>query len=79
VSDWRELYKGTAFETNPTNIEQRIAETEVALFVRLLELGTNTDAGDERREVDAATKVLATLKQRREKRASPFNFGSDDM
>ena len=65
MSDWRELYKATVLETNPTNIEQRITETEVALLVRLLELGTSTEAGDERREIEVASKALVTLKQQR--------------
>ena len=65
MPDWRELYKATVLETNPTNIEHRTTETKVALFVRLLELGTSSEAGDERREIEAAAKVLDTLKQER--------------
>ena len=65
MSDWRELFKATVLETNPKNIGQRIAETEVALFVHLLELGTSTEARDERHEIEAAAEALVTLKRQR--------------
>lgn len=65
MSDWRELYKATVLETNPTNIGRRITETQVALFLRLLELGTNFKVADERQEIEAASKTLDILKQQR--------------
>ena len=65
MSDWRELYRAAFLETNPTNIEQRITETEVALFLRFLELGTSTEARDERGEIEAVSEALVTLRQER--------------
>ena len=63
MSDWRELYKAAVLENKSANIEQRITETEVALLVRLFELGTSSEAGDERREIEVAARALVTLKQ----------------
>jgi hypothetical protein len=58
MSDWRELYQAAVLETNPTNIQRRITETQVALFLRLLELGTNPEVSNERTEIEVASKAL---------------------
>jgi hypothetical protein len=72
MSDWREFYRATVLETNPPEIQRRITETQVVLFLRLLELGTDPEVVDERREIESASKALVTLKQQRAKRSLIF-------
>jgi hypothetical protein len=45
MPDWRELYKTAVLETDPTQLKQRITETEAAIFMRLEELAENSDDG----------------------------------
>jgi hypothetical protein len=35
MADWRELYKAAVLETNPTQLERLITETEDAIFLRV--------------------------------------------
>jgi hypothetical protein len=65
MPDWRELYRATVLETNQTNLGRRITETQVALFLRHLELGTNPEVADERHEIEVASRALVVLKQER--------------
>ena len=43
MGDWRELYKTTLLETNPTQLERLITETEDAIFQRRRELAGSSD------------------------------------
>jgi hypothetical protein len=65
MPDWRELYRATVLETSQKTIGKRITETQVALFLRHLELGTNPEVADERHEIEAASRALVVLKQER--------------
>jgi hypothetical protein len=62
MADWRELYKATVLETNPTQLEQLIKETETAIFVRVRELAGSSDSAKERRKMAQASAALWTLK-----------------
>ena len=48
MADWRELYKTTLLETNPTQLERLITETEDAIFQRRRELAGSSDNKNER-------------------------------
>jgi len=43
MADWRELYKATVLETNPTQLEQLTKETEDAIFLRVRQLARTSD------------------------------------
>ena len=62
MTDWRELYKATVLETNPTRLERLIAETEGAILVRLQELDRSSDGAGERHEMELASAALDALK-----------------
>jgi hypothetical protein len=62
MADWRELYKATVLETNPTQLEQLIKETEDAIFLRVRALAGSLDSKKERRKIAAASAALWTLK-----------------
>jgi hypothetical protein len=49
-------------ETNPTQLERLIIETEAAIFLRLQELAMSSDGDRERCDIEAATADLLTLK-----------------
>jgi hypothetical protein len=34
MADWRELYKAAVLETNPTQLERLVTESEDAIFLR---------------------------------------------
>jgi hypothetical protein len=61
MADWRELYKATVLETNPTQLEQLIKETEDAIFMRVRELAGSPDS-KERRKMAQASAALWSLK-----------------
>lgn len=62
MADWRELYKATVLETNPTQLEQLMKETEDAIFRRVRELAGSSDGKKERRKMAEASAALWTLK-----------------
>jgi hypothetical protein len=62
MADWRELYKATVLETNPTQLEQLIKETEDAIFMRVRELAGSSGSAKERRKMAQASAALWTLK-----------------
>jgi hypothetical protein len=62
MADWRELYKATILETNPTHLEQLIRETEDAIFLRVRELAGSSDSKKERRKMAEASAALSILK-----------------
>jgi hypothetical protein len=51
MADWRELYKTTLLETNPTQLERLMTETEDAIFQRRRELAENSGSKKERRKI----------------------------
>jgi hypothetical protein len=71
MADWRELYKATVLETNPTQLEQLMKETEDAIFRRVRELAGSSDGKKERRKMAEASAALWTLKT--EKRFCPHS------
>jgi hypothetical protein len=62
MADWRELYKATVLETNPTQMERLITETEDVIFRRVRELAGSSDSKKERRKMAQASAALWTLK-----------------
>jgi hypothetical protein len=62
MADWRELYKASVLETNPTQLERLIKETEDAIFLRVRELAGSSDSKKERRKMAEASAVLWTLR-----------------
>jgi hypothetical protein len=65
MADWRELYRATVLETNPTQLEQLMKETEDAIFLRVRELAGSSDGKKERRKMAEASAALWTLKTER--------------
>jgi hypothetical protein len=65
MADWRELYKATVLETNPTQLERLITETEDATFRRRRELAWSSGSKKERRKIAEASAALLTLKTER--------------
>ena len=61
MADWRELYKTTLLETNPTQLERLITETEDAIFQRRRELAGSSDNKKERLKLAEASVALWTL------------------
>jgi hypothetical protein len=62
MPDWRELYKATVLETNPTQLERLITETEDAIFRRRRELAWSSGSKKEGRKIAEASAALWTLK-----------------
>jgi hypothetical protein len=62
MADWRELYKATVLETNPTQLEQLTNETEDAIFLRVRQLAGTSDSKKERRKMAEASAALWTLR-----------------
>jgi hypothetical protein len=62
MADWRELYKATILEANPTQLEQLVTETEDAIFQRRQELAGSSGSKKERRKIAQASAALWTLK-----------------
>jgi len=62
MADWRELYKTTLLETNPTQLERLMTETEDAIFQRRRELAESSGSKKERRKIAQASAALWTLK-----------------
>jgi hypothetical protein len=62
MADWRELYRATLLETNPTQLERLITETEDAIFQRRRELAGSSGSKKERRKIAEASAALWTLK-----------------
>lgn len=63
MTDWRELYKATVLETDPTKLERLIVETTNAILKRLPELdAASSDSVDELREIEEASAALRTLR-----------------
>jgi hypothetical protein len=62
MADWRELYKATVLETNPTQLEQLTKETEDAIFLRVRQLARTSDSKKERRKMAEASAALWTLR-----------------
>jgi hypothetical protein len=62
VADWREHYKAAVLETNPTQLERLIRETEDAIFLRVRELAGSSDSAKERRKMAEVSAGLWTLK-----------------
>jgi hypothetical protein len=77
MPDWRKLYRATVLETSATNIGRRIAETQVALFLRHLEPGTNLEFVDECHEIQRASKALVLLKWERASAGILATIGSE--
>ena len=65
MADWRELYKATVLETNPTQLERLITETEDAIFLRVRELAGSSESAKERRKMAEASAALWALKTER--------------
>ena len=61
MADWRELYKTTLLETNPTQLERLITETEDAIFQRRRELTGSSDNKKERLKLAEASVAVWTL------------------
>jgi len=61
MADWRELYKTTLLETNPTQLERLITETADAIFQRRRELA-GSSGKKERLKIAEASVALWTLK-----------------
>jgi hypothetical protein len=62
MADWREFYKATLLETNPTQLERLITETEDAIFQRRRELTWSSGSKKECRKIAQASLALWTLK-----------------
>ena len=62
MADWREFYKASVLETNPTQLERLITETEDAIFLRVRQLGGTSDSKKERRKMAEASAALWTLR-----------------
>jgi hypothetical protein len=62
MADWRELYKATLLETNPTQLERLMTETEDAIFQRRRELAGSSGSKKECRKIAQASVALWTLK-----------------
>jgi hypothetical protein len=62
MADWREFFKTTLLETNPTQLERLITETEDAIFQRRRELAGSSDNKKERSKIAEASVALWTLK-----------------
>ncbi len=58
MADWRELYKTAVLETNPTQLERLIRETEDAIFLRVRELAGSSESAKERRKMAEASAAL---------------------
>jgi hypothetical protein len=65
MADWRELYKAAVLETNPTQLERLIKETEDAIFFRVRELAGSSDSKKERRKMAEASAALWTLRTKK--------------
>jgi hypothetical protein len=66
MADWREHYKAAVLETNPTQLERLITETEDAIFLRVRELAGSSDSTKkERRKMAQASAALWTLKTKK--------------
>ena len=61
MTDWRELFKATLLETNPTQLARLITETEDAIFQRRRELAGSSDNKKERLKIAEASVALWTL------------------
>jgi hypothetical protein len=59
---WRELYRATVLEGNPTRFERLITETENAILQRRGELAERSDAKKELRKIAEASADLRILK-----------------
>jgi hypothetical protein len=62
MADWRGFYKATLLETNPTQLERLITETEDAIFLRVRELAGSSDSTKKERKIAQASLALWTLK-----------------
>jgi hypothetical protein len=58
MADWRELYKAAVLETNPTQLERLVTESEDAIFLRRRVLAVSKK---ERRKMAEASAALWTL------------------
>jgi len=62
MTDWRELYKTTVLETNPTKLEGLMTETQDAISLRLQELAGSSNSAGENREIEEALAARFVLK-----------------
>ena len=62
MTDWRELYKATVLETNPTLLERLMTETQDAISLRLQELVGSSNSAGKRREIEEASAARFKLK-----------------
>ena len=62
MTDWRELYKATVLETNPTQLERLRTDTQDAISLRLRELAGSSNSAGEHREIEEALAARFVLK-----------------
>ncbi len=65
MADWREFYKASVLETNPTQLERLITETEDAIFLRVRELAGSSGSKKECRKMAEASAAVWTLRTER--------------
>jgi hypothetical protein len=65
MANWREFYETTVLETNPTQLQKLIRETEGAISKRLRELDKNSNGAGERHEIAGASAALRALKTKK--------------
>jgi len=69
MANWRELYETTVLETNPTQLQKLIRETEGAISKRLRELDKSSNCVGERHEIAGASAALRRVENRKARRA----------
>jgi hypothetical protein len=62
-SDWKQLYMAALFEDDAVKIPQRIAEAEMALAARAVELGEDGSPAREQQAMENATYFLRLLRK----------------
>ena len=70
MADWRELYKATVLETNPTQLAK---ETEDAISLRVRQLARTSDSKKERRKMAEASAARWTLRTEKTRLDRPEN------
>jgi len=60
--NWRKLYEATISEGDQAKLNDRIRETEAAIFLRVQTLASSPDFWGERRDIQNASTALLRLK-----------------
>ena len=63
IGDWKQLYMAALFEDDTAKIPQRIAEAEMALAARAVELGEDGNQVREQQAMENATYFLRLLRK----------------